>query len=141
MGKNTHRLREFAKFASGLVAGDLLVLAWFWNQGMIPVNFWGITFSTQIAAFGIAFDFLLLMLLIHYGWHAEIISPSTNQKTYYVTVGIVFSIIAAIHFLRLFFEWYVQIGSWVIPHWLNGIGIALATYLAYSSFHFAWKKR
>ena len=58
-----------------------------------------------------------------------------NQKTFTGTASTVFSLIAALHALRLLFGWEAVIGSWSVPHWLSGVAVALFGYLGYSGFN------
>ena len=57
-----------------------------------------------------------------------------NQKTFVVTAGVVFSLIAVLHALRLFLKWDAVIGGWHVPFWLSWVALALAGYLAYTAF-------
>jgi len=58
-----------------------------------------------------------------------------NQKTFTVTVGVVFSLIAALHALRLLLKWEAVIGGWTVPPWLSWVALAAAGYLAYTAFN------
>ena len=57
-----------------------------------------------------------------------------NQKTFTLTAGVVFSIIAVLHVLRLVFGWQAVIGSWNVPLWISWVAIAASGYLAYTAF-------
>lgn len=57
-----------------------------------------------------------------------------NQKTFTLTVGVVFSIIAVLHALRLLFGWQAVIGGWNVPTWLSGLALVVSGYLAYTAF-------
>ncbi len=58
-----------------------------------------------------------------------------NQKTFTVTAGVVFSLIAALHALRLLLRWDAVIGGWTVPIWLSWVALAAAGYLAYTAFN------
>ncbi len=58
-----------------------------------------------------------------------------NQKTFTVTVGVVFSLIAALHALRLLLRWEAVIGGWTVPFWLSWVALAVSGYLAYTAFN------
>ncbi len=57
-----------------------------------------------------------------------------NQKTFTATAGVVFSIVAALHALRLLLGWEAMIGGWAVPMWLSWVALAAAGYLAYTAF-------
>ena len=57
-----------------------------------------------------------------------------NQKTFTLTTGVVFSIIAVLHILRVLFGWEAVIGSWTVPLWISWVAIAASGYLAYTAF-------
>lgn len=46
-------------------------------------------------------------------------------------------IVGLAHLLRLIFGISINIGGWVAPFWLNGIGTTVALYVSYASFRFA----
>jgi len=50
-----------------------------------------------------------------------------------VNTGI-FSLIAVLHALRIFFRWPAQIGSFSIPIWLSVIAVLVAGLLAYANW-------
>ena len=57
-----------------------------------------------------------------------------NQKTFTLTAGVVFSLIAVLHALRLLLGWDAIIGGWPVPMWLSWLALALAGYLAFTAF-------
>ena len=57
-----------------------------------------------------------------------------NQKTFVATAGVVFSLVAVLHALRLLLGWEAMIGGWHVPMWLSWLALALAGYLAYTAF-------
>ena len=57
-----------------------------------------------------------------------------NQKTFTVTAGIVFVIVAVLHVMRLFFGWEAIIGGWHVPLWISWLALAASGYLAYTAF-------
>lgn len=56
------------------------------------------------------------------------------QKMYLKLTGLIFSIVAILHLLRLIFRWDVIMGDWQIPLWVSFIGVAAAGFLAYIGF-------
>ncbi len=57
-----------------------------------------------------------------------------KQKTFTLTVGVVFSIIAVLHVLRLLFGWEAVIGGWSTPLWVSWVAITVSGYLGYTAF-------
>lgn len=133
--KHRH-LHDIAKFAAGLVFADLVSLIWYAQAGMFPVSFMGVQFTTDIVVPGIVFDLALLLILIHYGWNIGKI-PRMRERSYLVFAGVLFSLIAIAHLLRLFESIDIVIAGWVVPLWLSWFGVIVTSYLAYSSFVFA----
>ena len=58
-----------------------------------------------------------------------------NQKTFTFTAGVVFSLIAVLHMLRLLLGWEAVIGGWHVPLWLSWLALAVSGYLAYTAFN------
>lgn len=61
--------REAAKLAAGLVLADFLVGAWVMVAGMLPLNFFGMTVTTQGTWWWMGLDVVLFCLLAYYAWH------------------------------------------------------------------------
>ncbi|NIA02148.1 MAG: hypothetical protein GWP15_02085 [Nitrospirae bacterium] len=135
--KHLNTLRELAKFTTGLVVGDFLCGAWLYFANLLPMDFLGLSITPEIAIVGMLFDFILILLLIYYGWHINIISPSIHQKTLLYIVGIVLSTVAILHLLRLIFGAEINIAGWEAPFWLSWIGTVATGYLGYTSLRFA----
>ncbi len=57
-----------------------------------------------------------------------------KQKNFALTTGVVFSIIAVLHALRLLFGWEATIGGWNVPLWVSWVAIAVSGYLGYTAF-------
>ena len=57
-----------------------------------------------------------------------------NRKRFTLAAGVVFSLVAALHLLRLVFGWDAVIGGWNVPLWISWAAIAIAGYLAYTAF-------
>ena len=56
-----------------------------------------------------------------------------NQKTFTLTAGVVFALVAALHAVRLALRWTAVIGGWSVPLWVSWCGLLLAGYLAYTA--------
>lgn len=57
-----------------------------------------------------------------------------SPKTFGLTAGIVFSLVALLHALRLLLGWDAVIGGWHVPMWLSWLALPLAGYLAVTAF-------
>jgi membrane protein CcdC involved in cytochrome C biogenesis len=139
MKNHKHVLKEIAKFATGLITADFLIGFWLLlNPSITPLNFLGITsFTPPILEAGMVFDILLLGILVHYAWHADIHTPSIKQKNLFVVVGIIMGIVGLAHLFRIIFGINIDIGEWAVPFWLSWVGTVVALYISYASFRFA----
>lgn len=138
MTTHTTRLREIAKFVAGLVTADFLVGAWFLSAGA-PSPFLGFTITVQEAWLWMGFDIFVLLVLIHYAWNVRLLEPRESSKALFFVIGVIMGVVTLIHFLRLVFGWSVIIDGWFAPLWVSWIGLFVAGYLCYASFHFADK--
>ncbi|OGY63750.1 MAG: hypothetical protein A3I24_02265 [Candidatus Harrisonbacteria bacterium RIFCSPLOWO2_02_FULL_41_13b] len=59
-----------------------------------------------------------------------------NNKIFLKTVGVIFSLIAVLHFFRLVFGWEAVIGGWMVPVWLSVVALVIASVLAYKAFKY-----
>ncbi len=64
-----------------------------------------------------------------------------NQKTFSLTAGVIFSLVALLHVLRLVFGWEAIIAGWVVPPWLSGVAMLIVGYLSYEGFRLSGKSR
>lgn len=62
-----------------------------------------------------------------------------NQKTFTQSAGIIFGLIALLHIFRIVYRWEAVIGGWAVPMWLSWVALAIAGYLAYSSYQLTKK--
>jgi hypothetical protein len=53
-----------------------------------------------------------------------------SMKPFTTLAIIVFSLIAFLHLLRLFFEWEVVINGMILPVWISGPGFFVASVIA-----------
>jgi len=129
-------LHEVAKFAAGLVAADFFWVLWFSQQHLKSAMFFGATMTQDMVLPTMLFDIAVFLLLVHYAWNVGTI-PHMRERGYMLVAGAIFTVVAAAHLYRIFTSADLVIGDWTAPLWLSWIGIAVAAYLAYSSFHFA----
>lgn len=57
-----------------------------------------------------------------------------NQKTYLQVTGLLLTVGAIVHLLRVVLGWEASIAGWMIPGWLSWIAVAVAGYLAYCAY-------
>lgn len=134
------RLHDIAKFGAGLVAGDFLGVLWISNAGILPVEFFGRTFTEGIILPALIFDAALFLILVHYGWHIGKI-PAIRERSYLMLAGIIFGIVAAAHLLRIFTGVEVTIATWSMPLWLSWLGTAITAYLSYMSLRLGMRMK
>ena len=58
-----------------------------------------------------------------------------TPQTVLALTGLVFTIIALLHVLRVANNWAVFLNGWAIPMWVSYAGIVVAGGLAFASFH------
>lgn len=137
---HTQILREIGKFVSGLVAADLLIGLWVLVMGGLPQYVLGVWITQQSALLWTGFDIFLLLVLVHYAWHPKEFEPHTSSRTLFVIIGIITGVVAIVHFLRLVFGWSFIVGGWEAPMWFSWVGLIVAVYISYTSFHLSAKK-
>jgi hypothetical protein len=59
-----------------------------------------------------------------------------DQKTYCMVAGIIFTLVALFHVLRIFMEWPIMIGNWSVPKSMSWIALIVAGGLALFGFRF-----
>jgi hypothetical protein len=138
--KHTQMLREVGKFVAGLVAADLLMGLWLLAAGTLPQTFLGIYVTASFAWTWVFFDLFVLLVLVHYSWNAKALEPHASSKALFIAVGVIMAAVAIVHFFRLVFSWPVVIDGWAAPLWVSWIGVIVAAYISYASFHFASRR-
>ena len=53
-----------------------------------------------------------------------------DQKAFSIVAGLIFTLVALFHLVRIFMEWTVIIGDWSIPMWVSWIALVVAGGLA-----------
>ncbi len=138
--KHTQAVREVGKFVSGLVTADLITGLWFLASGTLPQWLFGVYVTAPFAWLWVGCDVFILLVLVHYSWHPKALEPHTSSRMLFSVVGVIMAAVALIHFLRLVFGWSVVIGAWDAPLWISWIGVLVAGYISYASFHLASRK-
>ena len=136
----TSSLREIAKFAAGLAAADFLFVLWFSQTSLRSVQFFGMTLTPDMVWPALIFDIAVFLLFVHHGWNVGKI-PQPRERSYMLFAGIIFGVVAVAHLWRLFSSAPVDIAGWDVPLWLSWVGVGLAAYLSYTSFHLAARLR
>ena len=62
-----------------------------------------------------------------------------NPKTFSLTVGVVFALVALAHILRVIFALELTMQGRVVPMWASWVGFVIAGYLAYQGFRLSKK--
>lgn len=57
-----------------------------------------------------------------------------NQKTYLQVTGLLLTVGAIVHLLRVLLGWPASIAGWDVPVWLSLVAVVVAGYLAYSAY-------
>jgi hypothetical protein len=63
-----------------------------------------------------------------------------NAKMFVAVTGAIFSIVALVHLLRIYFGWPLLIGNWDIPMWISWVAVVVAGGLGYCGFRLATRK-
>jgi Mn2+/Fe2+ NRAMP family transporter len=50
--------------------------------------------------------------------------------------GIIFTLVALFHLVRIYMDWPVMIADWSVPKWLSWVGLIVAGGLALFGFRF-----
>lgn len=57
-----------------------------------------------------------------------------TQRTYLKVSGLLFTVGAVVHLLRVLMGWSASIAGWDVPSWLSIVTVVVAGYLAYSAY-------
>ena len=55
-----------------------------------------------------------------------------NQKSFSLTAGVIFFIIALLHAVRIFYGLEAVIGGLKVPTWVSWIALVISAYLSYA---------
>jgi hypothetical protein len=59
-----------------------------------------------------------------------------DQKTFSIVAGLIFTLVALFHLVRIFEDWPVIIGDWSAPKWVSWAALIVAGGLALFGFRF-----
>ena len=54
-----------------------------------------------------------------------------NHKTFSLVAGVVFSVVALMHVVRVALGWQVVFAGWTVPMWVSWLGAVVTGFLAY----------
>ena len=63
------------------------------------------------------------------------------MRTYLLTSGVIFGVVALVHVLRLALGWPAEIAGWSVPMWVSWIAIVVAGALCVWAFRLAFSTR
>ena len=59
-----------------------------------------------------------------------------DRKTFCMLTGIIFTLVALLHLVRIYMEWPVMIADWSVPKWVSWVALIVAGGLAVIGFRF-----
>ena len=59
-----------------------------------------------------------------------------DRKTFCMLAGIIFTLVALFHLVRIYMDWPVMIADWSVPKWVSWIGLIVAGGLGVFGFRF-----
>jgi hypothetical protein len=132
-----YHLREIAKVLIGVFIADIASAIWFGSAGLFPLTILGVTWTSAAILPVVVFDLVLIILLAHWGWNLKFPVRSPGERGFLYVIGIIFAIVALLHFARLVLGLSLILGDFVVPLWLSWFGFLVTVYLSYTSLHFA----
>jgi hypothetical protein len=124
-----------------MTASKIIFMLWLTTTGNAAIVLAGTPFTVDSLFPATIFSVALLAILVYYGWHVKSPVHSPSEHALLLIAGVVFLIVAVIHFFRLMFGFDFIVGDLGVPVWLSWVGFALAAYLSYASFHFALRMK
>jgi hypothetical protein len=59
-----------------------------------------------------------------------------DRKTFCMLTGIIFTLVALFHLVRIYMEWPVMIADWSVPKWVSWVALIVAGGFAAFGFRF-----
>jgi Mn2+/Fe2+ NRAMP family transporter len=59
-----------------------------------------------------------------------------DRKMFSMLAGIIFTLVALFHLVRIYMDWPVMIADWSVPKWVSWVGLIVAGGLAIFGFRF-----
>jgi len=129
-----------AKFGAGLIAADFITMWWLSMQHTLPKVFLGLSITSDMLVPAMVVDIFILLILVHYGWNIGRI-PQIKERMYLTAAGAIFTVILLGHLAHVLYSGDISILGWDVPVFLSWLGVLVAGYLAYASFHFAMRMK
>ena len=57
-----------------------------------------------------------------------------SHKTFSLVTGMVFSVVALMHVVRIALGWQAVLAGWAVPMWVSWLGAVVPGFLAYQGF-------
>ena len=64
-----------------------------------------------------------------------------NQRSFSLVAGIIFTVIALLHLLRIIYGWNPVIEGWMVPKWISWVALIVSGYLGYEGLRLGIKSR
>lgn len=64
-----------------------------------------------------------------------------NQRSFSLLAGIIFTIIALLHVLRIIYGWDPVVEGWPVPKWISWVALIVSGYLGYEGLRLTIKSR
>jgi hypothetical protein len=64
-----------------------------------------------------------------------------DQQSFSLLAGIIFTIIALLHLLRIIYGWDPVVEGWTVPQWISWVALIVSGYLGYEGLRLAIKSR
>ena len=64
-----------------------------------------------------------------------------NQRSFSLLAGIIFTIIALLHVLRIIYGWDPVVEGWTVPKWISWVALIVSGYLGYEGLRLTIKSR
>jgi hypothetical protein len=62
-----------------------------------------------------------------------------SQKAFSLVAGLIFSLVALGHLLRLLYSWPVHMAGWTLPMWVSWPGVLVAGFLGFAGLQLSRK--
>src|SRR5215831_19506021 len=60
-----------------------------------------------------------------------------DQRSFSLLAGIIFTIIALLHLVRIIYGWDPVVEGWTVPKWISWVALVVAGYLGYEGLRFS----
>jgi uncharacterized membrane protein len=63
-----------------------------------------------------------------------------NQRSFSLVAGIIFTLIAILHLLRIIYSWEAVIAGWAVPQWVSWVALVISGYLGYEGLRLGTRR-